>query len=277
MVLVRTLAAWRAALAALPRPVGLVTTMGALHAGHRSLAEAARAECAGVGATIFVNPRQFGPTEDLARYPRTLEADLALLEGAGVDVVFVPDVGVMYPDRFATTVHVGGPAEAGLEAAARPGHFEGVATVVTKLLLQAGADRAYFGRKDAQQAAVIRRLVADLDIPVEVVVCPTVREPDGLACSSRNAYLTSAQRAAAPALYRALSAGRDRFRSGFQQRERLEAVTRAMLEAEPAFEAVEYVAAVDTDTFAPLQRGPGLLVAAVRCGGVRLIDNVVLD
>jgi pantoate--beta-alanine ligase len=277
MQVVRTVAEWRAALVALPRPVGLVTTMGALHAGHRSLAEAARAECAGVGATIFVNPRQFAPTEDLARYPRPLEADLTLLEATGVDVVFVPDVGVMYPEGFATTVRVGGPAEAGLEAAARPGHFESVATVVTKLLLQAGAERAYFGRKDAQQAAVIRRLVADLDIPVEVVVCPTVREPDGLACSSRNAYLTPAQRAAAPALYRALSAGRDRFRSGFQQRERLEATTRALLEAEPAFEAVEYVAAVDPDTFAPLQRGPGLLVGAVRCGGVRLIDNVVLD
>ncbi|MEK9660060.1 MAG: pantoate--beta-alanine ligase [Chloroflexota bacterium] len=277
MQVVRTVTDWRAALAGLERPLGLVTTMGALHAGHRSLVEAARAECAGVGATIFVNPRQFAPTEDLARYPRPLDADLALLEAARADVVFVPDVGEMYPDGFATTVRVGGPADAGLEATARPGHFEGVATVVTKLLLQAGADRAYFGRKDAQQAAVIRRLVVDLDIPSQVVVCPTVREPDGLALSSRNVYLTPAQRAAAPALYRALSAGRDRYRSGFQQRERLEAATRGLLEAEQSFDAVEYVAAVDADTFAPLQRGPGLLVAAVRLGGVRLIDNVVLD
>ena len=274
---VSTIAELRAAVAGLPRPVGLVTTMGALHAGHLSLVRQARVDNASVVATIFVNPTQFGPTEDLDRYPRPLERDLELLSGERTDVVFTPDVGEMYGAGFATTVSMGGPA-LGLEADVRPGHFDGVATVVAKLLLQAQADVAYFGRKDAQQAAVIRRLVRDLDIPVAVEVLPTVREPDGLAVSSRNVYLSPQQREAAPALFRALSAMRDRFHSGVQGASRLEADCRALLAGEPQFDAVDYVALVDGETFEAWSgRGACLMVAAVRMGGVRLIDNVVLD
>ena len=210
---VATVAALRAALRDAPRPVGLVPTMGALHDGHLALVRAARDECATVVATIFVNPTQFGPGEDLERYPRSLPGDLALLEREGVDHVFTPSVEEMYPSGFVTTVHLDGPALP-LEGAARHGHFDGVATVVAKLLLQSLPDRAYFGRKDGQQTAVVRRLARDLDIPTEIVVVPTVREADGLAMSSRNAYLTPEGRAAAPAVFRALSAARDRFRAG---------------------------------------------------------------
>ena len=200
---VGTVAALRAALRDAPPPVGLVPTMGALHDGHLALVRAARSECATVAATIFVNPTQFGPNEDLDRYPRSLAADLALLEREGADCVFTPSVDEMYPAGFTTIVHLDGPALP-LEGAARPGHFDGVATVVAKLLLQSLPDRAYLGRKDGQQAAVVRRLVRDLDIPTEIVVVPTVRESDGLAMSSRNAYLTPEQRAAAPVLPRRL-------------------------------------------------------------------------
>ncbi len=272
-----TVADLRLALSEAPRPLGLVPTMGALHAGHRSLVEQARRDCATVAATIFVNPRQFGPAEDFSRYPRPLDHDLALLENAGVDVVFTPPAGEMYPEGFATTVSVAGPALP-LEGAARPGHFDGVATVVTKLLLQTLPDRAYFGQKDGQQVAVIKRLVKDLDIPVQIAVMPTVREPDGLAMSSRNAYLTPAQREAAPALYRALSATRDRFRAGLRRRDKLEADCRKLLEAEPLIDSIDYVSVVDMETMAPWEgRVPCMLAAGVRMGGVRLIDNVIMD
>ena len=260
-----------------PRPLGLVPTMGALHAGHLSLVDRARAECATVVATIFVNPAQFGPAEDLDRYPRPLQHDLAALERAGVDVAFVPSVDEMYGDGDATKVRVGGPALP-FEGEARPGHFDGVATVVTKLLMQSAPDRAYFGRKDGQQLAVVRRLVADLHIPVEVVAVPTVREPDGLAVSSRNVYLSPEQRAAAPAVYRALAATRDRFRAGTQARETLESGCRALLESEPRIDAVDYVAVVDPDTMEPWGgKAPAMLAVAVRMGDVRLIDNVLME
>ncbi len=273
---VETVAALRAALRDAPRPLGLVPTMGALHDGHLALVRAAREECATVAATIFVNPTQFGPNEDLDRYPRSLAADLALLEGEGVDCVFSPSVDEMYPSGFTTTVHLDGPALP-LEGTARPGHFDGVATVVAKLLLQSLPDRAYLGRKDGQQTAVVRRLVRDLDIPTEIVVVPTVREPDGLAMSSRNAYLTPEQRAAAPVVFRALSASRDRFRAGQQDMAALEDAARRMIEASP-LASVEYVAGVDPDTMEPWAgRGPCMLAAAVRIGSVRLIDNVILD
>ena len=273
---VETVAALRAALRDAPRPVGLVPTMGALHDGHLALVRAARSECATVAATIFVNPTQFGPNEDLDRYPRSLAADLALLEREGADCVFTPSVDEMYPAGFTTTVHMDGPALP-LEGAARPGHFAGVATVVAKLLLQSLPDRAYLGRKDGQQMAVVRRLVRDLDIPVEIVAVPTVREADGLAMSSRNAYLTPEQRAAAPVVFRALSASRDRFRAGQQDVAALEDAARRMIEAS-SLASVEYVAGVDPDTMAPWSgRGPCMLAAAVRIGSVRLIDNVILD
>lgn len=273
---VETVAALRAALRDAPRPVGLVPTMGALHDGHLALVRSARNECATVAATIFVNPTQFGPGEDLGRYPRSLPADLALLEREGVDCVFTPSVEEMYPSGFVTSVHVDGPALT-LEGAARPGHFDGVATVVAKLLLQSQPERAYFGRKDGQQTAVVRRLVRDLNIPTEVLVVPTVREADGLAMSSRNAYLSPEERAAAPVVFRALSAGRDRFRSGQQEMAALEESARRMIEASP-LASVEYVAGVDPDTMEPWAgRGPCMLAAAVRMGSVRLIDNVILD
>ncbi len=273
---IETVAALRSALRDAPRPLGLVPTMGALHEGHLALVRAARQECATVAATIFVNPTQFGPNEDLDRYPRSLAADLALLEGEGVDCVFTPSVDEMYPAGFTTTVHLDGPALP-LEGAARPGHFDGVATVVAKLLLQSLPDRAYLGRKDGQQTAVVRRLVRDLDIPTEIVVVPTVREADGLAMSSRNAYLTPEQRAAAPVVFRALSASRDRFRAGQQDVATLEDAARRMIEASP-LASVEYVAGVDPDTMEPWAgRSPCMLAAAVRIGSVRLIDNVILD
>lgn len=273
---IETVAALRSALRDAPRPVGLVPTMGALHDGHLALVRAARNECATVVATIFVNPTQFGPGEDLDRYPRSLPADLALLEREGVDYVFTPSVEEMYPPGFTTTVHLDGPALP-LEGAARPGHFDGVATIVAKLLLQSLPERAYLGRKDGQQTAVVRRLARDLDIPTEIIVVPTVREPDGLAMSSRNAYLTPEERAAAPVVFRALSAARDRFHAGQQDVAALEELVRRMIEASP-LTSVEYVAGVDPDTMEPWGgRGPCMLAAAVRIGQVRLIDNVILD
>ncbi|MDA1216392.1 MAG: pantoate--beta-alanine ligase [Chloroflexi bacterium] len=262
-----------------PRPIGLVPTMGALHEGHLSLVRRARADSATVVATIFVNPTQFGPTEDLTRYPRDLEADLKLLEDNGVDVAFCPSTDKVYPQGFATTVEVRGPALP-LEGEARPDHFRGVATVVTKLLLMSAPDVAYFGQKDAQQAAVIKQLVADLDIPVHVEVCPTVREPDGLAMSSRNAYLSAEQRAAAPVIFGALSAVQTLYESGELSRQTLERRCREMLEAEPLIEAIDYVAVVDSGSFIQaadlLGVQPVTLVVAARIGGTRLIDNVVL-
>ena len=272
-----TIGALRAVLALAERPIGLVPTMGALHEGHLSLVRAARDDCATVVASIFVNPSQFAPGEDFERYPRNLEDDLAKLEREEVDYVFTPSVEEVYPPGFATTVSVAGPALP-LEGEARPGHFDGVATVVAKLLLQSLPDRAYFGRKDAQQVAVVRRLVRDLDIQTEVVMLPTVREADGLALSSRNAYLTPEERAAAPVLFRALSAVRDRFRAGQQRPADLETGCRRMIEAEPLVAAIDYVAVVNADTMAPWDGdGPCLLAAAIRIGSVRLIDNVVLD
>ena len=272
-----TIGALRAVLALAERPIGLVPTMGALHEGHLSLVRAARDDCATVVASIFVNPSQFAPGEDFERYPRNLEDDLAELEREGVDYVFTPSVEEVYPPGFATTVSVAGPALP-LEGETRPGHFDGVATVVAKLLLQSLPDRAYFGRKDVQQVAVVRRLVRDLDIPTEVVMLPTVREADGLALSSRNAYLTPEERAAAPVLFRALSAARDRFRAGQQRPADLETGCRRMIEAEPLIAAIDYVAVVNADTMAPWDGdGPCLLAAAIRIGSVRLIDNVVLD
>ena len=273
---IETVAELRAALLESPRPLGLVPTMGALHAGHVSLIRAARSECATVAVSIFVNPAQFGPDEDFERYPRPLAADLALLEREGADYAYMPSPEEMYPPGFATAIHIEGPALP-LEGAARPGHFDGVATAVAKLLLQAQPDKAYFGQKDAQQVAVIRRLVRDLDIPTEIAALPTVREPDGLAVSSRNAYLTAEERSVAPSLYRALAAARDKFRAGQQNAAELESACREMIEASPLMSA-EYVAAVDPETMAPWGgRGPCLLAAAARLGSVRLIDNVPLE
>ena len=255
---------------------GLVPTMGFLHAGHISLVERARGENTRVGASVFVNPTQFGPGEDLAAYPRDLERDLGLLEQAGADLVWVPSAEEVYPSDYRTFVVVEG-VTMPLEGAARPGHFRGVATVVAKLLNVFLPDRAYFGQKDAQQVVVIRQMVRDLNFPIELVVCPTVREADGLAMSSRNVYLTPEQRAAATVLYRALSAARDVWTSGERDGEQLRQAMRRVLEAEP-LARTEYISAADPRTLeelGPASRGV-LLSMAVRIGKARLIDNLLL-
>ena len=252
--------------------IGLVPTMGALHAGHLSLIEQARSENAIVVVSVFVNPIQFGPGEDFERYPRDPARDASLMARAGVDAVYQPSVEVMYPPGSSTRVHVAGIGDS-LEGAARPGHFEGVATVVSKLFTAVEPDRAYFGQKDAQQVAVIKRLAVDLDFPVDVRVCPTVREPDGLALSSRNAYLSPAERQAAVSLSAALRLAAEAFASGERRPERLQGILRARLEAEP-LARVEYAEVVDPRTFRP----PGTLaVLAVRVGSTRLIDNLDLS
>ncbi|MFQ5407345.1 MAG: pantoate--beta-alanine ligase [Anaerolineales bacterium] len=256
---------------------GLVPTMGYLHEGHLSLVRRAGAENDHVGVSVFVNPTQFGPNEDLASYPRDVERDLQLLEAEGVDLVWTPAPEAVYPAGFQTTVSVEFLTQP-LEGARRPGHFRGVTTVVAKLFNAFTPDRAYFGQKDAQQARVIRQMAADLNFPLEIVVCPIVREPDGLAMSSRNAYLSPDERAAATVLYRALSAAADAYRSGVRQGNLLRAAMQDLLEAEPLADT-EYVSAADPDTLAELttvERGV-LLSLAVRIGKTRLIDNVLLE
>ena len=260
-----------------PRPLGLVPTMGALHEGHLALVRRARAENATVAASIFVNPTQFGPQEDLATYPRDMERDLALLESEGVDLVYAPTPEEVYPPGFDTWVEPGALADR-LEGAVRPGHFRGVATVVTKLFNVIAPDRAYFGQKDGQQLAVIRQLVRDLNLGVEIVAVPTVRAADGLALSSRNAYLTPEQRAAAPVIYRALSEARELWLNGEQDAETLRKAARNILEAEPLIQEIDYVSVADATSLVELERvdGPAMLSTAVMLGKTRLIDNVLL-
>lgn len=270
---VRTRAGLRDALAKCRRPIGLVPTMGALHEGHASLIRRAHADDATVVVTVFVNPRQFNESSDFEAYPRDEAADVRLCGAAGADLVFIPSVDEIYPAGFQTSVRVGALTEP-LEGAARPGHFEGVTTVVAILLRLAGADHAYFGQKDAQQLLVVRRMAADLGFATEIVACPIVREPDGLAMSSRNARLTPQQRAAAPVLRRALSAARARYDGGEHDAEVLRAAMQVTLSAE-SIAAPEYVSCADPATLAELDRvdGPALLSMAVRFGAVRLIDN----
>ncbi len=273
MHVVRTRADLRAALASSPRPVGLVPTMGWLHAGHVSLIERARAENATVVVSIFVNPRQFGQVADFARYPRNEARDIEACGRAGVDLVFAPTVDEVYPPGFDTRVSVG--AIAGpLEGAARPGHFDGVVTVVAILFALVGAERAYFGLKDYQQVQVIRRMALDLALPTEVVPCETVREPDGLAMSSRNARLSPAGRAAASVLRRALVAGAAAVREGTREAGAVRAAMLAVLATEPVA-APDYVSVADPDTLDELETvaGRALLSLAVGIEGVRLIDN----
>ena len=248
--------------------IGLVPTMGALHAGHMSLVEAARGENDRVVVSIFVNPIQFGPGEDLGRYPSSTDRDLTMLRTAGVDAIYKPAVADMYPSGSSTRVLVHGVTEK-LEGAARPGHFEGVATVVAKLFAATYPDRAYFGQKDAQQVAVVKRLAADLDTGVEIRVCPTVREADGLALSSRNAYLDESQRQAAVCLSRALGLAAAAYGRGERDPGRLRAILREAIEAEPLAE-LEYAELVDPATFST---AGSLAVLAVRIGKTRLIDN----
>ena len=270
---VRTRAELRAALAALPRPLGLVPTMGALHAGHASLIRASRERDAATVVSIFVNPTQFGSPDDLARYPRDEAGDLALCAAEGAALAWLPAPADVYPPGFQTSVQVG-PVAAPLEGAARPGHFAGVATVVAILLGLVLPARAYFGRKDAQQLAVVERMTLDLGLPVEIVGCPTVRAADGLALSSRNVRLAPAERAAAPVVHRALMAALALHARGERSAETLRAAMTATLAGEPLAEP-EYVSVADPLTMAELERveGSALLSLAVRFGAVRLIDN----
>jgi len=255
--------------------IGLVPTMGALHAGHARLVERARAECATVVVSIFINPLQFDRADDLARYPRPLEADLALCERLGVDAVFAPSAEEIYPEPPDVRVHVGQTAKY-LCGAFRPGHFDGVATVVLKLFDIVQPDVAYFGEKDAQQLAIIRRMVADLNVPVKIAPVATVREADGLALSSRNQHLNAAERALAPALFRALTAAKNAVAAGVSD---AEAVKRAVTGTVPVDDRlrIEYLELVDPRTFQPVERitGPVVAAGALWVGSTRLIDNVL--
>jgi pantoate--beta-alanine ligase len=259
--------------------LGLVPTMGALHAGHASLIERARSECRNVGVSIFVNPAQFSPGEDFANYPRPMQRDLELLHGLGVDLVWTPAAESLYPPGFQTWITVEEIA-APLEGKCRPGHFRGVATIVAKLFHAFMPDKAYFGQKDAQQVAVIRRMVQDLNIPVELVACPTVREADGLALSSRNAYLTPAERQAAAVLYRALVSAKSKYEAGERNAEALRSEMLSVVRSEPLAHE-QYVSAADPETLCELQRIDEdrnvLLSLAVRIGRARLIDNLVIQ
>jgi pantoate--beta-alanine ligase len=277
LTVVTTRADLRAALDAAPRPIGLVPTMGWLHAGHRELIARARAENATTVVSIFVNPRQFGDPADLERYPRNEARDVEICAEEGADLVFAPTVDEVYPPGFDSVVHVGAVSRP-LEGAARPGHFDGVATVVAILFNLVGAERAYFGQKDAQQLLVIRRMATDLAIPIEVVAHPTVREPDGLAMSSRNVHLSPTQRAAAPIIRRALLGARARHGGGERSAEALRAAMREILAEEPLAN-LDYVSIADASTLEELDTvdRPALLSMAVRFGSTRLIDNEVLD
>jgi pantoate--beta-alanine ligase len=256
--------------------IGFVPTMGALHAGHDSLVVRARKENRRVIASVFVNPAQFGPHEDFDAYPRPFEADRARLEQLGVDAVFHPSVDQIYPAAFKTRVYPGPLAEV-LEGKIRPGHFAGVLTVVLKLFNLTQPKRAYFGQKDFQQVVLVRQLVRDFNLPIRIVACPTIREPGGLAISSRNAYLKPGERAAAPAIHRAIDAAANAFDSGTTNPAELESVARSILDGAPEL-TIEYVAVVDDTTLRTPERAiPGsVLAVAVKLGSTRLIDNVVL-
>ena len=258
--------------------VGLVPTMGYLHEGHLSLVRRARVDCEHVVVSIFVNPTQFGPGEDLERYPRDTDRDLRLLEEAGADVVFMPSVGEMYPPGFDDWVEVTGPLTERLEGAARPGHFRGVTTVVARLFRIVQPERAYFGQKDAQQLRVIRRMVEQEGLPVEIVPMPIVREPDGLAMSSRNVYLSGEERTAALVLSRALrEARRMVMKEGVRDADRVREAVRSIVAGQSLVQ-LEYVSVADEETMAELERieGPALVLVAANVGSTRLIDNVVV-
>jgi len=259
------------------RIIGLVPTMGALHAGHVALIERARRECSPVIASIFVNPKQFGPNEDFSKYPRALDSDTKMLEQAGVDSLFAPEPLEIYPNGFSTYVHVEGLSER-LEGRSRPGHFRGVTTVVMKLLQIVQPNFAYFGRKDAQQARIIAQMAGDLNLDSEIVVCPIVREPDGLALSSRNAYLSAEERKAATVLHRALDAARSELAAGVRDALQLQGVLNRTLSAERQAR-VDYAEVVDAESFEPVVRvsKPAYVLLAVFIGKTRLIDNLYIE
>ena len=259
------------------RLIGLVPTMGALHQGHASLIARAKRECAPVIASIFVNPKQFGPHEDFAKYPRTLESDQKKLDEAGVDALFAPEAAEIYPQDFSTYVHVEGLSER-LEGRSRPGHFRGVTTIVMKLLAIVQPHFAYFGRKDAQQARLIAQMARDLNLDSEIVVCPIVREPDGLALSSRNVYLNPQERRAATVLYRALEAAKRELSAGARERIHLQATVRRILQSE-RLAAVDYAEMVGAESFEPVETisKACYVLLAVFIGKTRLIDNLYVE
>jgi len=259
------------------RIIGLVPTMGALHRGHLALIERAKRECSKVVASIFVNPKQFGPKEDFSKYPRTFDRDREMLEQAGVDSLFAPEAAEIYPQGFSTCVNVEGLSER-LEGRSRPGHFRGVATVVMKLLQIVQPNFAYFGRKDAQQSRIITQMTRDLNLDSEIVVCPIVREPDGLALSSRNAYLNSEERNAATVLYRALDAAKNELAAGVRDALQLQTTLRRKLDSE-RLATVDYAEIIDAESFEPVLRvSKSLYIAlAVFIGKTRLIDNLYIE
>jgi pantoate--beta-alanine ligase len=277
MMVVSTFEELSTARGLLEEPVGMVPTMGYLHEGHLSLVHRAREECRSVAASIFVNPKQFGPSEDLSKYPADLERDLELLEQAQVDMVWTPEPEIMYPDGYQTWVDVQD-ISLPLEGAQRPGHFRGVATVVAKLFNAVRPHRAYFGQKDAQQVAVVRRMTRDLNFSTEIVACPTIREPDGLAMSSRNVYLSPEQRAAATVLYRALQAAKAAYGAGERNADSLRQAMNDVVASEPLAD-LQYVSCADHETLQELEHVTrrALISIAVHFGTTRLIDNVVLD
>lgn len=276
MMIVSTLEELRTARKMVDPSLGFVPTMGYLHEGHLSLVQKAKEECKSVAVSIFVNPTQFGPKEDLSKYPRDLDRDLRLLEPLKVDLVWTPTAEMMYPAGYQTWIEVEKITN-GLEGELRPGHFRGVATVVAKLFNAVQPTRAYFGQKDAQQAAVIRRMTRDLNFRIDIVVCPTIREADGLAMSSRNIYLEGADRQAATVLFKALSAAKEAYLQGEQSAEKLRQIAMDVLAAEPRAQ-VQYVSCADYDTLEEQEtvRGKVLLSLAVIVGKTRLIDNFVL-
>jgi pantoate--beta-alanine ligase len=276
VIVVSHLAELRKERSELKDPLGLVPTMGFLHAGHLSLVQRAREQCGSVAVSIFVNPPQFDQSEDLKSYPKDLKRDLGLLKKEGVDLVWTPTVSDMYPSDFQTWVEVQKLTEP-LEGAHRPDHFKGVTTVVAKLFNAVQPQRAYFGQKDAQQALVVRRMVRDLDFPTEIVVCPTIREKDGLAMSSRNSNLDEDERAAATVLYQALSAAQNSFESGVSKGQSLKRIVLEILESEPLAN-VEYVSVANPETLEEITGSldHGLVSMAVKIGKTRLIDNLVL-
>lgn len=276
MEVLKTVQAMREARLAVEGSLGFVPTMGYLHEGHLALVRRARAENDAICASIFVNPTQFGPNEDFSRYPRDPDRDLAMVKAEGVDLVFMPEASEMYREGSQTSVDVGPVAEV-LEGAFRPGHFRGVATVVLKLFNIVQPSRAYFGRKDAQQLVVIRRMVRDLDLPVEIVPVDTVREPDGLAMSSRNVYLDSSERKAALVLWEALQMAENLWTRGMRDAETLRRRMTELIEAEE-LARLDYVSVAHPETLKELERiqGPALVSTAVRIGKTRLIDNITI-
>ena len=277
MKVIETIAEMRRLRKGLAEPVGLVPTMGYLHEGHLSLVRRARAENTTVVVSVFVNPTQFGPQEDFNTYPRDAQRDLAILEEEKTDIVFMPAVAEMYPAGFDSWVDIGKITER-LEGASRPGHLHGVATVVAKLFNIVQPTRAYFGQKDAQQAIVIKKMVAELDMNLEIIVLPTIREPDGLAVSSRNAYLTAEERQAATVLYQALSLAQQLWSQGERDAEQIRQQMRTLIQQEP-LATIDYVSIADPEMLEEMDRveTPALASMAVKIGGTRLIDNVVLE